>query len=172
MAEGSQADKLCTASANGNLHAVLSLLQNGADVNGRNRYDRTPLQVVKLGSPAVARALLDAGADPNVPDRSICRLTVTHDAARVGFEDTVRVLVDYGADVNLVDWHGNLPLHLAAGAGHLEVVRLLIGRTAEPGRPNAQGHTAYQLARDRGHTDTAQYIAEYMRAVVAEYMGL
>lgn len=45
MAEGSQTDKLCTASARGDLPAVLFLLENGADVNGYNIYGRTALQV-------------------------------------------------------------------------------------------------------------------------------
>lgn len=39
------ADKLCKASARGDLPEVLLLLQNGADVNGFNRYNRTALQV-------------------------------------------------------------------------------------------------------------------------------
>ena len=38
-------DKLCNASARGNLPEVLSLLTNGTDVNGFNKYNRTALQV-------------------------------------------------------------------------------------------------------------------------------
>lgn len=45
MADKSLTDKLCNASANGNLCEVLFLLQNGADVNGFNTYKRTALQV-------------------------------------------------------------------------------------------------------------------------------
>uniref|UniRef100_UPI003AAEEBE4 cyclin-dependent kinase 4 inhibitor C n=1 Tax=Centroberyx gerrardi TaxID=166262 RepID=UPI003AAEEBE4 len=162
MAEGSQSDKLCSASASGNLPEVLFLLRNGADVNGRNIYGRTSLQVVKLSNPAVAEALLKAGANPNMRD-PVCNLTVTHDAAREGFVDTVRVLVDHGADVNLLDEYGNLPLHLAAREGCLEVVQLLLGLTADPGRPNGHGQTAWELALNYRRMDTATYIAEYMR---------
>lgn len=45
MADRSVADKLCSASARGNLPEVLFLLQNGADVNGFNTFNRTALQV-------------------------------------------------------------------------------------------------------------------------------
>lgn len=38
-------DKLCNASASGKLAEVLTLLQNGADVNGFNTFNRTALQV-------------------------------------------------------------------------------------------------------------------------------
>ncbi|XP_070688916.1 cyclin-dependent kinase 4 inhibitor C isoform X2 [Pempheris klunzingeri] len=161
MADRSVVDTLCNASARGNLPEVLLLLQKGADVNGFNKYNRTALQVVKLGSAAVVEVLLQAGADPNIRD-PVCSLTVTHDAAREGFIDSVRALVDRGADTNLADEQGNLPLHLAAREGHLEVTRLLIGRTANPQTPNGQGYTAGQLALLHGRTDTAKYIEEYL----------
>ena len=45
MTERSQADQLCSASANGDLVGVKKCLQNGADVNGYNAHGRTPLQV-------------------------------------------------------------------------------------------------------------------------------
>ncbi|XP_038571859.1 cyclin-dependent kinase 4 inhibitor C [Micropterus salmoides] len=161
MADRSVADKLCSASARGNLPEVLFLLQNGADVNGFNTFNRTALQVVKLGNTAVVEALLLVGADINVRDPA-CGLTVTHDAAREGFIDSVRVLVDRGADTNIVDEQGNLPLHLAAREGHLEVVQLLIGRTANPQTRNGLGYTARQLAFLNGRMDTVKYIDEYL----------
>ncbi|KAM9358353.1 cyclin-dependent kinase 4 inhibitor C [Symphorus nematophorus] len=163
MAEGSVADKLCNASARGNLPDVLLLLQNGADVNGFNKYKRTALQVVKLGNPALVEALLVAGAHPNVLD-PVLKLTVTHDAARDGFVDSVRVLVDNGADVNLVDEKGNLPLHLAAMEGHLEVIRLLIRLTRDPQAPNGLGYTAAQLALQYRRMDIVQFIDDYLNS--------
>lgn len=118
------------------------------------------MQVAKLGNAALIQELLVAGAHPNLRDPA-CGLTVMHDAAREGFLDSVYVLVEHGADANLVDGKGNLPLHLAAREGHLEVVRLLIGRTANPRALNCDGHTAQQLARRHGRLETAEYMDEY-----------
>lgn len=114
-----------------------------------------------LGNTYLVKALLEAGADPNARD-SILMLTVTHDAAREGFLETVRVLVDHGADVNLADEIGNLPLHLAAKEGHLEVVKLLLELTEDPRRTNELGHTALTLARDFKHEETADFIKQFL----------
>ncbi|XP_051928872.1 cyclin-dependent kinase 4 inhibitor C isoform X1 [Hippocampus zosterae] len=158
----SLADRLSSASANGNLPEVLLLLQSGAPVNGMNIFKRTALQVVKLSSTAVVEVLLDAGADPNLRD-PVLGLTATHDAAREGFADTVRALLAHGADVNLADERGNLPLHLAAKWGRVEAVRVLVGATVDPLTANVDGHTAEQLALLSGYGDTAACIRSYLR---------
>lgn len=102
-------------------------------------------QVMKLGNPAIARRLLERGADPDLKDRT--GFAVLHDAARTGFLDTLQTLLDFQADVNVEDAQGNLPLHLAAQEGHLPVVAFLLDRTASHmEHRNRQGATAYDLA--------------------------
>ncbi|XP_064789281.1 cyclin-dependent kinase 4 inhibitor C-like [Oncorhynchus masou masou] len=156
-----EANRLSSASARGDLAEVEMLLQNGADVNANNVFGRTPLQVMKLGNPAIAEALLRANANPNVRDH-VRGLTITHDAARDGYVDTLRVLIDHGADVNLLDNDGNLPLHLAAREGYLDVVQLLVGCTKDAARHNSGGHTPYDLATMNNRVSIALYIQAHM----------
>ncbi|XP_061095927.1 cyclin-dependent kinase 4 inhibitor C [Conger conger] len=163
MADPSGANRLTSASARGELTRLQVILQNGADVNERNVFGRTALQVMKLGNPAIAEALLQANADPNVRD-PLGGLTVLHDAARDGYADTLQMLVNHGADVNIQDNDGNLPLHLAAREGNSDVVRFLIQRTTEPMQQNLGGKTAYDLAIMHNRVQTAQWIQNYVHS--------
>ncbi|CAD5111730.1 DgyrCDS1016 [Dimorphilus gyrociliatus] len=88
------------------------------------------LSVMNLSYPDVAEQLLKAGANPNVQDRGIGNgrcllLTPGHDAARVGYVRTLKVLLKYGADTNIRDGHGNTLAHLAAKHGQLSVLKVL-----------------------------------------------
>ncbi|KAI2661825.1 Cyclin-dependent kinase 4 inhibitor D [Labeo rohita] len=146
MAEDTAIDRLSTAAAIGDLNEIEQTLQSNVNVNEKNKYGRTPLQVMKLGCPRIAEMLLQAGADPNERD-PILQLTVSHDAARDGYLDTLQVLAQNGADVNLPDNDGNLPLHLAAREGHLDVVQFLVSNcNTPPFLQNANGYTPRDLA--------------------------
>ena len=50
------------------------------------------------------------------------------------------------------DYHGNTPLHLAAGSGHHSVIQLLLSAGASCNIINNEGETALDLARMKGHT--------------------
>ncbi|XP_022621127.1 cyclin-dependent kinase 4 inhibitor D-like [Seriola dumerili] len=117
-------DELATAAAKGNTADVEYLLQEGAQVNGVNCFGRTALQVMMMGSTPVAKVLLKYGADPNVADTST-GTTPLHDAARTGFVDTVRLLVEYLADPQARDNTNCRPIDLARANGHEDVVAFL-----------------------------------------------
>lgn len=52
--------------------------------------------------------------------------TALHCAAYSGYQDTVQLLLDTGAQVNLQDREGITALHWAASAGHINIVNLLL----------------------------------------------
>ncbi|XP_051964960.1 cyclin-dependent kinase 4 inhibitor C-like [Xyrauchen texanus] len=158
MAEATAIDRLSTAAARGDLKETEQILQSNVNVNERNKFGRTALQVMKLGCPSIAEALLGAGADPNARDPFGC-LTISHDAARDGYLDTLQVLVMNGADVNLLDSKGNLPLHLAAQEGHLGVVQYLVSHCkAQPFLPNSKGCTPRDLALMHKNHSTVEWL--------------
>ncbi|KAJ8000775.1 hypothetical protein DPEC_G00183830 [Dallia pectoralis] len=77
-----------------------------------------------MGSTSVAQLLLLAGANPNVADRRV-GATPLHDAARTGFLDTVKILVEFNANPNTVDNKSCRPIDLARESGHQNVVEFL-----------------------------------------------
>ncbi|KAJ3614197.1 hypothetical protein NHX12_017772 [Muraenolepis orangiensis] len=117
-------DFLASAAAAGRTAGVERSLREGADVNCVNEFGRTPLQVMMMGNTTVARLLLSYGARPNVADQST-RTTPLHDAAREGFLDTVKVLVEFSADPRALDFHNRRPVDLAKESGHCDVVAFL-----------------------------------------------
>lgn len=104
---------------------LAKLIARGVEINGRNSEGRTLLLVAR--DPAVARWLIDHGADVNVFSNE--GFTPLMDAARFGRVDMVQVLIDRKADLNLRSKPSNqTALELAAQAGHEEVAGML--RTA------------------------------------------
>ncbi|XP_024067399.2 cyclin-dependent kinase 4 inhibitor B-like [Terrapene carolina triunguis] len=128
------ANDMASAAALGNLEKVRELLDQRADPNAVNSYDRTPIQVMMMGNTQVAELLLQRGADPNRPDPRTGSLPV-HDAARDGFLDTLVALHRGGARLDLRDKSGRLPIDLAAESGHQQVVSYLRAQPARNAAP-------------------------------------
>ncbi|EDL97744.1 rCG53482, isoform CRA_a [Rattus norvegicus] len=120
----SSADRLARAAALGREHEVRALLEAGASPNAPNTFGRTPIQVMMMGNVKVAALLLSYGADSNCEDPTTLSRPV-HDAAREGFLDTLVVLHQAGARLDVRDAWGRLPLDLALERGHHDVVRYL-----------------------------------------------
>jgi ankyrin repeat protein len=75
---------------------------------------------------AAARALLEAGADPNVlATASFARVTPLGTCAFAGATEVARVLLEHGADPTISEIEGGAPLDVARRNGYDELVELL-----------------------------------------------
>jgi ankyrin repeat protein len=94
---------------------VQVLLDYGADVNARDKYEYTPLHFfsryheVPLSN---LRLLLQRGADVNAGTRWGKR-PLHYAVAYAQSTDLVAVLLEFEADPNVLDWEGNSPLRYA-----------------------------------------------------------
>ena len=86
------------------------------------------------------------------------------DAARFGHTETVRLLLDYGAEINARDNGRNSALTRAAAEGRVKTVRFLLENGAIPGVKDGAGYTALRHAQDMGYTE----IANLIRAAAAK----
>jgi len=108
-----------------------------------------------FGGGAAARALLAAGADPNLRSRNDFAVMPLHSAVAGGHRDVVAALLDAGADPNVHQRHGWTPLQGAAEHGDTESVDRLLAAGADPAATNDDGVSAAALARSAGHVDLA-----------------
>jgi type 1 glutamine amidotransferase len=109
----------------------------------------TPLhQAILRNRTAIALALLDAGADPNLPDGS--RRTPLHLAVVRSNLELVRALLARKATSNQLDQLGWTPLHHAAARDQVEIARALLAAGADPKQLSELGGTPLHEAAASG----------------------
>ncbi|XP_014253165.1 ankyrin repeat domain-containing protein 39-like [Cimex lectularius] len=87
--------------------------------------------------------------------------TALHYAAKNGFIDIVKILLDAGASVGARTKAGQAtPLHRAAGAGKLEVCKLLIDKRSDVGSLDVDGRTPLHRAVENERDDIVDLLIE------------
>ena len=102
------------------------LILKGADVNlpSRNGFNVFPIHsAVANNNLPITKSLLDAGAYPNVCQKS--GVAPLHSAAQLGNIELIILLLEHGADVRLRMEGGKLPADLAAEKGFVEIAEIL-----------------------------------------------
>jgi ankyrin repeat protein len=120
------------AASVGNHEAVKALLQHGADPNlSSEPISTTALHFAAVVSAEMVALLCSAGAQPN--SRNDIGMTPVMVAAKLGRLDIVKLLVKYGALLEVYDNHVRGPLHWSTiGGDHPELNSYLIQAGADP----------------------------------------
>ena len=106
----------------------------------------TPLiGAARAGDGAAVRSLVAHGASPNETG-GVNGWTPLEHAVHKNQLESVKALLDAGADPNLADRAGTTPLIMAAGYGYTPIVELLLRRGADPRRFNRNGQNALDAA--------------------------
>ena len=148
---------LYSASENGHVDVVRSLLDRGSDVDERNSLRTTALAAASMnGHLDVATLLIERGADVDSRDRlGRTPLLVAADHKQL---EVVRLLLDNGADVNAQMRNGDTALHLSSYNMKVDVTQLLLERGANFNALDADGKTPRQVARRRGNRKVAEFL--------------
>ncbi len=128
---------------------VAFLIKNEAKINEPNDNGETPLYIaMQKGHDIVAGILLSKSADPqgDANWKNKIGTPILQLATANGNPAIVRILINFGAEVDATDYMDNTALCVAAELGHLEVIRALIQNNANVSHQNMKGDTPLMLA--------------------------
>lgn len=154
---------LMIASSNGDIDLVNTLVDFKASINTKDKNNQNclfhSLNSKKGDNADVVLALLNAGADVNlVNTKEESPLII---ACRENLKISARILVENGANVNVIDKiTGNNALHYAAEFGNLELTKLLITKSINFKLLNKEGQSALNIALKKGHSHVFNFINE------------
>ncbi|MBP3499228.1 MAG: ankyrin repeat domain-containing protein [Akkermansia sp.] len=140
------------------------VLPASEQINKAGELMRTPLmQAVRRGNADEVRALLAAGADPNIPEWH--NNTPLMHACQHGYTDIVRMLLAAGADVNARDdegWTALMGVCVSRNNPTTEIAEMLLAAGADITPADTQyGHTALVYA---AKSSKAEHVAMLLKA--------
>ena len=143
------------------IEVTTSLLdQNPSLLNEHSPHGFTPLgMATHFGNENIVRFLLRKGANPNLPSENGYHVYPLHTAVDSNFEGIAKMLVEAGAEVNVIQTYNMTPLHAAAQNGNIELLILLLENGALVDIKNDTGKTASDLAFEKGHREIAHILA-------------
>ena len=139
------------AAMNGHKDIVELLLRNG--------YEKDLFLAASIGDAESVRKFLEQGYDGNFLMND--GLTPLYGAAMGGDEETVEVLLEYGADLHSkTDTGGWSPLHYAADKGNLPAIKALIMNGADINEQENSGRTPLFLAAMSGEIEAVEMLIQ------------
>ncbi|KAK3848604.1 MAG: hypothetical protein J3R72DRAFT_393586 [Linnemannia gamsii] len=110
----------------GHENIAMMLIGRGADVLASNADGLEPLHITcREGHTRLAKTLTTRGARLDQEDKYMCWTPLFY-AASEGHVECVKILLEAGCKVNVVDEHGKNPIYYAASEGHSDCVELLV----------------------------------------------
>ncbi|MEO7938043.1 MAG: ankyrin repeat domain-containing protein [Burkholderiaceae bacterium] len=136
---------------------IATLIRQGFDANVRDAKGEHALHLATRDNAAKAIAALLRWDKIDVEPRNKVDESPLMLACLGGYIDTVKLLIDRGADVNKTGW---APLHYAATRGHLDVMRLLLDRNAYIDAASPNGTTPLMMAAHYGTPTAVKLLLE------------
>ncbi|XP_013415736.1 ankyrin repeat and KH domain-containing protein mask-like [Lingula anatina] len=154
-------EPLNLAIENNNVDCVRLLLEHGA--NPENQYILgTEINLVPLEYTKCLELLLMYGANPNVFSRS--GITPIMKACKERQPDALKLLIEYGADVNMQcppRFEQKTALHIAILVGCMEMVQILVEAGASLKRPENFRGGALNTAVVHGRPEVCRYLIKH-----------
>lgn len=146
------------------------LLEEGADIEQSDTKGRTPLMFAALAKDIdILSKLIDAGADVNIAqtggENEIGTTALHHALTRKDNLETIKLLIEHGANVTAANETGRTPLLKAAGWGNVEYIQLLLDSGADLEHRSNIGKTALHESVSIGRRDGS---AQMVRTLISK----
>jgi len=146
--------------------SAVDMVDLGADVNFKGALG----EAARTNLPELAKALLEKGADPNLPLQHWGGIFPLHFAALRHSPEIAEMLLAHGARINAREVMGRTPLHFAAtrqdSAG---LAKFLVSHGADPTIKDDGGLTPLDNARKTGFAEMIDFlthaVAEHEKAM-------
>ena len=156
---GNNATALHLAAQYGHMPHLQFLIENGANLNARERRGFTPLMLaIAHRQTAPVRLLLEAGADPNIADNN--GATPLYRAMEGGMDEAVRLLAEKGANSGARNANGLTPLMRAVLNGQIALIQALLDGGVNPNISDKDGITPLYRAVERRLDEVARTLAK------------
>lgn len=148
------------ACAVGLLEPVKLILENEKEKADEFSEDGfSPLGLAShFGHADVVRYLLLKDADPNAASENGYNVYPLHSALSNQHNDVAKLLIESGANINVMQHGGITPLHLAASTGNIELIILLLEFGADITLKNEWDQNASDIAAENGFKEIAEIL--------------
>jgi hypothetical protein len=155
---------LLNAAANGLAEQAIKLLDQGADINCKDKDGQTPLMwASQNGHFKITELLIKNGANSN--DKNNFSNTPLILALITDHPQIAQRLIEHGADVNYKTKSGWTPLLYASKNGPLALVQLLLNHDADINCEDPYGFTPLMCAARNSRLAIAQLLLEHSVAI-------
>ena len=125
-------------------------------INEISSHGFYPLGIAShFGKEDIVRILLRNGANPNSSSQNGYQVFPIHSALSNGQNNIAKMLIEAGAEVNVLQSSRISPLHLAAQQGNIDMIIILLEHGANIAIRNDFGHTASDMAAEKGFPEIA-----------------
>lgn len=140
-------------------HVRMMVEQKPEVINEISGHGFTPIGIAShFGKEDIVRILLAHHADPNIPSQNGYNVYPLHASLGINNDIISKMLIEAGAEVNVVQAARITPLHLAAQHGNIELIILLLEQGANISIVTDLGATAADLAADKGFQEIAEIL--------------
>ncbi len=143
----------------GNLKKVKKSVRDGADINERWRYDRTPLIISSWnGDIEIVEFLIESGADINAFDSMGDTALTKAITSRKKSLPTVKLLIESGADTSIKNKYGNNILMEAVFHNNYNVVKYFVENGFDVNCKNNRGATPLHYTFHHDKSKIVEYL--------------